>query len=157
MEDMDKTIVDIDELAKRIDERIKELEELNNIGNTKEEEYTNDTLGSDMSELTALIEAIDKRILELETKEQEVDFELNIEELTEKVNKKLDELCFEDEKEEDLDKTFCDLNEISKIINDTIKKLEKQKEKKRKKAMYCDLARKNARKKCNCKKKNKKD
>lgn len=153
MEDMDKTFIDIDELARRIDERIKELEELNNIGNTKEEEYTNDTLGNDMNELNELIAAIDKRILELEEQEKGMEFELNIEELTEKVNKKLDELSFEDAKEEDLDKTFYDLNEISKIINDTIKKLEKQKEKKRKKAMYCDLARKKARK-CNKKKNN---
>ena len=154
MEDIEKTFIDIDELAKRIDERIKELEELNNIGSTQEEKYSNDALGTEMDELNELIDAIDKRILELEEQEKEIEFNLNIEELTEKVNKKLDELSFEDETDEDLDKTFYDLNEISKIINDTIKKLEKQKEKKRKKAMYCDLARKNARK--NEKKKNNK-
>lgn len=152
MEEMDKTFIDIDELAKRIDERIKELEEMNKASVKEEVTYTNETLGSDMDELNKLIEAIDKRIMELE-QEEEKEFEFDLEDLTNKVNQKLDELDFENETEEDLDKTFYDLSEISKIINDTIKKLEKQKEKKRKKAMYCDLARKQQRK-CNKKKNN---
>ena len=154
MENMDKTFIDIDELAKRIDERIKELEEMNKPNVQEENAYTNENLGNDMDELNELIEAIDKRIMELEQEEETREFELNLEDLTDKVNQKLDELDFKNETESDLDKTFSDLSEISKIINDTIKKLEKQKEKKRKKAMYCDLARQKARK-CKNNRKNK--
>ena len=152
---MDKTFIDIDELAKRIEKRIQELEEANAV--TSHEEYQNTVLEQNMVDLTKLIEDIDRRILELE-REEEMErekFNIDLDELTEKINSKLDELEDEDDGNEDLDRTLYDLNEISKIINETVKKLERQREKKRKKAMYCDLARKKERenKRKNAKKK----
>lgn len=155
MEDLEKTFIDIDELAKKIEERILELEKESLVKeNVVSEKYLNDNLANDIDDLTSLINEIDKRILELEVEEQEENIELDIKDLTEKVNLKLESLE-EESFDDDLGKTLYDLNEISKIINETIKKIERQKEKKRKKAMYCDLARKKERALKNKNKRNK--
>ena len=137
MKDLDKTFLDIDELAKKIEARIKELEEKEK-KEKKEKEYQNEDLGDNIANLDEIIKEIDKRIAELEEEEQ-----IDIDELTDKVNAKLDALD-DFEVEDDLEKTKYDLEEISRQINETIKKLEeKKKDKKRKKAMYCDMARRN--------------
>ena len=60
-------------------------------------------------------------------------------------------LEFNDEKE--VDKTIYDLSEISKLVNDTIAKLEKDKLKKAQKAKYCNMAREKARRERDRKKK----
>ena len=142
MEDMDKTYLDIDELAKKIEARIKELEEQDR--KQKEEvEYVDKKFGENIADLDEIIRQIDQRIAELE-KEEEDSIRLDIEGLTKKVNKKLEKL--DDVVEEDLSKTLYDLSEISKTINETIKALEeKRKKKKQQKAKYCDMARKKAR------------
>ncbi len=142
MEDMDKTYLDIDELAKKIEARIKELEEQDR--KQKEEvEYVDKKFGENIADLDEIIRQIDQRIAELE-KEEEDSIRLDIEGLTKKVNKKLEKL--DDVVEEDLSKTLYDLSEISKTINETIKALEeKRKKKKQQKAKYCDMALKKAR------------
>jgi len=141
MKNLDKTYYDIDELARKIEERIKELECQEEEKN-KKEKYANEDLENNIANIDEIIKEIDKRIAKLE-KEEEID----VQDLTDKVNAKLenlDELDIDD----DLEKTRYDLEEISKQINETIKALEKKKkDKKRKKAMYCDMARRNARKK----------
>ena len=141
MEDFDKTYLDIDELAKKIEARIKELEEQDK--KQKEEvEYVDKKFGEDIADIDEVIRQIDARIAELE-KEEQKDLNLDIAKLTKKVNKKLE--CLDDVIEEDLGKTLYDLSEISKTINETIKALEeKRKKKKRQKAKYCDMARKKA-------------
>ena len=133
MDSFDKTCLDIDELAKKIEARIQELE--------KEE-------AKKKSDIDMIIAEIDKKIAELEKAET---MELDIDSLTDKINRKL-------EKENDTP-AVDDLSEISKAINDMIKALEAKKKKKKKaKAKYCDLARKNANKakKKNTKKNDKK-
>ena len=142
MDEMDKTFVDVDELAKKIEERIHELENEKIIVN-QENEYSDDILKDDIGELSQLIESIDKRIRELEEQElsevkEKESFTIDLDYLTEKVNEKLDSLSFEEEPKEDLERTLYDLTEISRIINETMEKLERQKE------MYCDMARKKA-------------
>ncbi len=96
-----------------------------------------------------IIKQIDERIAEFEAQEKvekEKTVELDLDDLTRKINKKLEKL--DDIVEEDLGKTLYDLSEISKAINETIKNLEaKKKKKKARKAKYCDMARKNANKK----------
>ena len=151
MDSYDKTYLDIDELAKKIEERIKELEsqEKPEKGNQDVEvldEYFNKEMEKNISDLDDIIRQIDERIAEFEKEDKSSkEKELNVEDLTNKVNKKLEKL--DDMKEEDLGKTLYDLSEISYAINETIKKLEeKKKMKKAKKAKYCDLARKNAKK-----------
>lgn len=143
MDELDKTFIDIDELAKRIEKRIQELEA------SKKEEKTEEDVSSP-TDLQGLILAIDKRIQELED-EMCSEQVLDLEHLTNLVNQKLDEI---EEDDSNLEKTLYDLNEVSKIINNTVLELEKKKEKKRKKAMYCDLARKKEydKKKKQCKK-----
>ena len=44
--------------------------------------------------------------------------------------------------DDNLEKTLYDLSEISNMIKEALSKVDKDKEKKRKKAMYCDMARK---------------
>lgn len=143
MENYEKAYLDIDKLAKKIDERIRELEKEDE-RKKKAREYQDHKVGENISDLDEIIKEIDRRITELEQEEKMLDLDA----LTEKVNVKLDEL--DDVKEEDLEKTIYDLSEISKTINETIKALEeKKKERKRKKAMYCDMARKQKRNKKN--------
>ena len=139
MEKMDKMQIDIDELAKKIEKRIAELEE------KQKEEYKDEKLGETITNLDEIIKEIDKKIKELEEEEEE-NISLDINGLTNKVNDKL--ALLDEVNEEDLGKTIYDLEEISKTINNTISELEKKrKEKKKKKKMYCDMARKNKNKK----------
>ena len=158
MDSYDKTYLDIDELAKKIEERIKELElqeQEENEKLIKNEEYSSKEIEESIQDLDEIIRQIDMRIAEFE-KEEKKEKELNLEDLTNKINKKLEML--DDVVEEDLGKTLYDLSEISAAINETIKNLEaKRKKKKAQKAKYCNMARKNANKKkpCNKKKNNK--
>ena len=156
---------EIDNIIAKIDERIKELEQE---GLAKKEEIKNnipniDDLINKIEEKIAYLEnkeknndnyiddiirKIDEKIAELE-KEECCEKKFDIDKLTDKINTKIHEL--ESDFDDELDKTIYDLSEISRTINATIMELErKRKEKKRKKAMYCDLARRN--KKC-CKNK----
>lgn len=140
MKDLDDTYLDIDELAKKIEKRIQELEAKEQ-EKVKKNEYHNDDLGKSIENIDEIIKEIDNRIAELEQEEKTI----NVHDLTEKINRKLMEL--DDVNEDDLGKTRYDLEEISKQINETITNLEaKKKEKKRKKAMYCDMARKKQKK-----------
>jgi len=151
MDSYDKTYLDIDELAKKIEERIKELEAQEKPEKTNQEvevldEYYNKEMEKNISDLDDIIRQIDERIAEFEKEDKlKQEKELNVEDLTNKVNKKLAKL--DDMKEEDLGKTIYDLSEIANAINETIKKLEaKKKKKKAMKAKYCELARKKAKK-----------
>jgi chromosome segregation ATPase len=150
MDSYDKSYLDIDELAKKIEERIKELElqeQEENKKYAKNEEYTDKEVEESIQDLDEIIKQIDARIAEFEREEAAKEKELNLEDLTKKINAKLAKL--DDVVEEDLGKTLYDLSEISAAINETIKNLEaKRKAKKAKKAKYCDMARKNANKKC---------
>ena len=129
MKDLDDTYLDIDELAKKIEKRIQELEAKEQ-EKVKKNEYHNDDLGKSIENIDEIIKEIDNRIAELEQEEKTI----NVHDLTEKINRKLMEL--DDVNEDDLGKTRYDLEEISKQINETITNLEaKKKEKKRKKAM----------------------
>ena len=94
-------------------------------------------------EIDRLIGEIDNHLESLKQVKNEDTVDIDLEELTREMNHKLD----------GLDETLYDLSEISNMIKETLNRLEKDKEKKRKKAMYCDMARKN---KKNCKKNNKK-
>ena len=141
MDSYDKTYLDIDELAKRIEERIKELEKKDK--ESKEEiEYTNKETEKNIADLDDIIREIDLRISELEKEDKKKNNEkIDVDLLMEKVNDKLANLNQVDE--EDLGKTLYDLSAISDAINETIKSLEeKRKKKKQQKAIYCDMARK---------------
>ena len=151
MDSYDKSYLDIDELAKKIEARIKELEQQEKENDVKKnDDYSNKTIEKNISDLDRIIKQIDERIAEFEKEEKKKE-ELDVEDLTEKVNKKLAKL--DDVVEEDVSKTLYDLSAISDAINETIKNLEeKKKKKKERKAMYCDLARKkasNLKNKCN--------
>ena len=126
--------INIDDLVKKIEKRIQELNE--------EEEKKKAKLENTITNLDEIIAEIDKRIAELEKEEnEECQFDLN--KINEKVNSRLAEM--NEKEEENLEKTIYDLSEITKKINETMKALEKKKkDKKRKKAMYCDMARRKA-------------
>lgn len=125
---------DIDKIIKQVENKIKELEKEKQKKQRKE---------NSIADLDDIIKEIDKKIQELDKDNKTKKIDIN--KLNEKINQKLSKL--EDFEEDVLDRTIYDLSEISKTVNDTIKQLEKKKkEKKRKKAMYCDLARKNAKK-----------
>ena len=134
MDKNDKTLFDIDELAHRIEARINELE-AEKKKEEKEKPY----------DLNALIADIDCKIQELDKKIAKEEPFLDINKVTKKINAKLDHL--DDEISDDLDKTISDLREINKVINDSMAKFYRDKEKKRKKAKYCELARKQGNKK----------
>ena len=157
MDSYDKSYLDIDELAKKIEERIKELELQEQEEKRKlaqEADYSNKEVEQSIQDLDEIIKQIDARIAEFE-KEEKKENKLDLEDLTNKINKKLESL--DDVVEEDLGKTLFDLSEISAAINETIKVLEaKRKKKKAQKAKYCDMARKNANKKNKKAKNNKK-
>lgn len=128
--------INIDDLVKKIEKRINEL--------NKEEEKKKAKLDNTISNLDEIIKEIDRRIQELEKKETK-QVEINLDKINERVNSKIAKL--NEAQEEAIEKTIYDLNEITKKIDETIKLLEKKKkEKKRKKAMYCDMARRNQRK-----------
>lgn len=139
MEDFNKIKIDMDKLSAKIEKRIDELE----VRRKKEREYKDRKLEETITDLDKIIKEIDKRIHELDIEEK---ISFGVDYLTEKVNKKLELL--DNVSDDDLEKTITDLSEISKQINDTVSELErKKKEKKRKKAMYCDMARKRERNK----------
>ena len=125
MDSYDKSYLDIDELAKKIEERIKELEEQEKEAKKKkaQEDYSNKTTEKNMADLDEIIRQIDARIAEFEKEEKEEE-KLDLEDLTNKINMKLDKI--DDIVEEDLGKTIYDLSEISNAINETIKNFNKQ-------------------------------
>jgi len=123
---------DVECLSKNIKDRI------NNYNKEETKEVNNNLL----LDINKMLEDIDAYLTEAE-KDDELD--IDVDEITREVNQKLEGL---DSKEEDeLEKTLYDLSEISNMIKETISKLEKEKEKKRKKAMYCEQARRSKYKK----------
>lgn len=143
MNSLDQKYIDFDELAKKIENRIKELEKNNpRDKNEVKIEFSDKKTQRHLSELDEIINEIDSRIDELE-KQSAAKVELNIDDLTDKVNNKLEELEYLEDDE--LDKTLTDLSNISNAINDAMRDMEaKRKRKKQQKAKYCDLARKRA-------------
>ena len=138
----DDTMFDIDELAKRIEDRIKELE------GTKEEVHEREDIDKTICDFGDLLSQIELKIKEIESYEEN---KIDIDEVTNKANAKLNYMLeFHDENE--FDKTLYDLEEISQMINEALVKLEKDKIKKARKAKYCELARQKARKQRNAKK-----
>ena len=138
MEKKSEMSINIDDLVKKIEKRIQELE--------AEEKRKKERLDNTVTDLDAIIREIDARIEEMEREENK---SIDLDKISAKVNEKMSEI--DDAKDAALEKTIYDLNEITKKINETIAALEKKKkDKKRKKAMYCDLARRNG--KCNKKK-----
>ena len=120
MDGYDKSYLDIDELAKKIEARIKELElqekEEKKIEEKKEEvifKYSDKEIAKNMADLDEIIRQIDERIAEFE-KEEAKEQELDLEDLTNKINKKLEKL--DDVVEEDLGKTIYDLSEIQMLL-----------------------------------------
>lgn len=149
MEKCDNNI-DIEELSRRIEESIRKIENANKKIETNMEEVLEPKFSNE--EIDRLIGEIDNHLESLKQVKKEDTIDIDLEELTRDINNKLDGL--EDEETDDtLEKTLYDLSEISNMIKETLNRLEKDKEKKRKKAMYCDMARKN---KKNCNKNNKK-
>ena len=123
----------IDEIIKAIEKKMDDLE-------NKKHERDN------ITDLDEIIKEIDKKIdeLEIDDKEKRIDIDL----LNKKINNKLKES--KEYSDDDLDRTIYDLSEIAKTVDKTIKQLEaKKKDKKRKKAMYCDMARRQQNKKKN--------
>ncbi len=136
MDNYDETYLDIDELAKKIEMRIKELEK--NQSREERLEYANRKKQKPIMELDEIIKEIDDRILEIEQRTQN-DSEVDIEYLTDKINKKLEKI--EDNNEEK--KQEEDLSNIATSINDAMREFDlKRKIRKQQKAKYCDLARK---------------
>lgn len=128
---LDDTMFDIDNLAKKIEDRIMELE------GKKEEVVDKEEIDKTIYDFGDLLNQIEAKIKEMEAYEEH---KIDIDKVTEKVNNKLNYMLeFNDE--EELDKTLYDLSEVSSMINETIAKLEKDKLKKEKKARYCELAR----------------
>ena len=144
--------VDIEALAAKIEKEINDLErKVDRVDSNKALapfEYT-------PVEITKIINNIDRKLEELDRKYSFPDIELDVEDEIRKINERLDQMELDmyddftldledlsnkvnarlseeddDETEEELDKTIYDLSEISKVIDDTIKKLERQKEKK---------------------------
>ena len=109
---------DVDELTKKID---------------------NDDALFSVDEIDRLINEIDDHLSSLKENEDKIDLDLDL--LTKEINDKLD-LLDEEPTDDNLEKTLYDLSEISNMIKETLNKVDKDKEKKRKKAMYCDMARK---------------
>ena len=144
---------DIEELTRRIEESIKKIEERdNNTVDLSDSLPVDDTPAYTTEEIDKLINEIDERLSTL--KEQESKIDIDLDELTKEINEKLDSM--EEKNEDSLEKTLYDLSEISTMIKEAISKIDKDKEKKRKKAMYCDLARKKNNKNRNKYKNNKK-
>ena len=135
--DSNKEYLDIDELARRIEERIKALESNKNEKKeikkeTKKEVVIDKKTNEKLSDLDKILNELDKRIQELD-KESVSEFDVNL--LMDKINDKLS-------LDEEEDNKIYDLEEITNAINETIKALEeKRRKKKDQKAMYCDLAR----------------
>lgn len=135
MEDNDNNMIDIDELAKKIEDRLRELEE------TQQEEPKKENIDKTIYDFGDLLNQIEAKIKEIEAYEEH---KIDIDEVTNRANAKLNYMLeFHDEDE--YEKTLYDLEEISQMINDALVKLDKDKLKKQKKAKYCDLARKKMR------------
>ena len=136
---LENTMIDIDELAKKIEVRLKEL------NNERQEEHEKKKIKADakktVDDFCSLWDDLEGKVKRLA--EHEVIDKLNIEDVTKKINKKLDKVVNENE---ELEKTIYNLNEISMVVNETIKKLEKEKKKRERKAKYCKLAREKERK-----------
>ena len=133
--------LDVEELTKRIEESINRISR----DETEEEDLTNELptdepLLYSPEEIDKLISDIDGYLNSLKNYEKK-DIELDLDELTKEINQKLDDLE-EEPTEDNLEKTLYDLSEISSMIKEALAKVDKSKEKKRKKAMYCDMARK---------------
>ena len=145
---------DINELTKRIEESINKIEkEQENEVDLSDEMPEADSSLFSVEEIDRLINEIDEHLSTLKDSEDKVD--LDLEALTQEINDKLDMLD-EEPSEDNLEKTLYDLSEISNMIKEALSKVDKDKEKKKKKAMYCDMARKNKNKKNNYKKYNNK-
>ena len=149
MDNNEKSYLDIDELARKIEERIKALESKETKQEEKKEEKKKETkevivdkkTNSKLSDLDKIIDEIDKRIKELD-EETISEFDVNL--LMDKINNKLS--SDEENPDEGSSEGIYDLEEITKAINETIKILEeKRRKKKAQKARYCELARKRAR------------
>ncbi len=130
-----KQKINVEELIKRIEDKIKKLEK---------DSFKSETTDSTDCDLDKIIKEIDQKIMALEN-----DNSLDVDDLNDKINSRIEAVSASGD-EEELDKTIYDLKEISKNVGSTIKELEKKKkEKKRKKAMYCDMARKKEKQKKN--------
>ena len=130
----------IDELTKRIEESIKKLEEQDkNQIDLSDEIPTEDEPMFTVEQIDKLLSDIDGYLSELSSKDDTIDLDLDA--LTNDINNKLDAME-EESNEATLEKTLYDLSEISDMIKEALNKINKDKEKKRKKAMYCDMARK---------------
>ncbi len=146
--------IDVEELTRKIDESINRIENENKVDLDLSNEIPDaDTSLFSVEEIDRLINEIDERLSTLKDSEDKVD--LDLEALTQEINDKLDMLD-EEPSEDNLEKTLYDLSEISNMIKEALSKVDKDKEKKKKKAMYCDMARKNKNKKNNYKKYNNK-
>ncbi len=146
--------IDVEELTRKIDESINRIENENKVDLDLSNEIPDaDTSLFSVEEIERLINEIDERLSTLKDSEDKVD--LDLEALTQEINDKLDMLD-EEPSEDNLEKTLYDLSEISNMIKEALSKVDKDKEKKKKKAMYCDMARKNKNKKNNYKKYNNK-
>ena len=143
---MEDTMIDIDELAKKIEQRLKELEE------SQKEEIKKEEIEQTIYDFGDLLNQIEAKIKEIEAYEEN---KIDIDEVTNRANAKLN-FMLEFNDEDELEKTITDLEEVSKMINEALLKLEKDKIKKAKKAKYCDLARKKAREQKKCQYKAKK-
>ena len=131
---------DIDELTKRIEESIKKLEQQDkNQIDLSDEIPTEDEPMFTVEQIDKLLSDIDGYLSELSNKDDTIDLDLDA--LTNDINNKLDAME-EESNEATLEKTLYDLSEISDMIKEALNKINKDKEKKRKKAMYCDMARK---------------
>ena len=146
--------IDVEELTRKIDESINRIENENKVDLDLSNEIPDaDTSLFSVEEIDRLINEIDEHLSTLKDSEDKVD--LDLEALTQEINDKLDMLD-EEPSEDNLEKTLYDLSEISNMIKEALSKVDKDKEKKKKKAMYCDMARKNKNKKNNYKKYNNK-
>ncbi len=131
--------LDLEELTRRIEESIKRIEQEEKTDiDLSDEIPTDDTPAFTIEEIDKLISEIDERLNSLKEVDESID--LDLDELTKEINEKLDTM--EDNKEDNLEKTLYDLSEISNMIKEALSKVDKDREKKRKKAMYCDMARK---------------
>ena len=122
MDSLDKTFIDVDDLAKKIEARIKELELQEKEENSKNEEYFNKETEENMADLESIIKEIDARIAEYEKEEQQKQEvpELDIEDLTRKINERLAEL--DEIEEDDLGKTISYEDFYTRMDNGAITK-----------------------------------
>ena len=136
MEVKEPSPLNIDELAKKIEERIKALEgnKTTVVEKPKDIEMTSEEKAV-ISNFDQILEEIERRIQELD---EEAVSEFDVDDLMDRINKKLS-----GEEEIAKDNVTSNNEAISMAINETIRALEeKKRRKKAQKAKYCDLARK---------------